>query len=171
MADLKRTFTIEIAGVKESVTNLESLEGILSKMEKQVETINKNGGFSVVSKEMNKNTREAIDLAKAEEIAQGGVVSSYREKQKALTALGKGDAQGVINAGNIIQQLVAEGKISSQDAGDIKRMMNSTTEGYHGVVTQYGADFSNKWTATNNAIKTIETNVKTIMGYKGNERQ
>ena len=89
MADLKRTFTIEIAGVKESVTNLESLEGILSKMEKQVETINKNGGFSVVSKEMNKNTREAIDLAKAEEIAQGNVVSSYREKQKALTALGK----------------------------------------------------------------------------------
>ena len=89
MADLKRTFTIEIAGVKESVTNLESLEDILSKMEKQVETINKNGGFSVVSKEMNKNTREAIDLAKAEEIAQGNVVSSYREKQKALTALGK----------------------------------------------------------------------------------
>jgi len=90
MADnLKKTFTIEILGVKESVTNLESLESILDKMEKQVETINKNGGFSVVSKEQNKNTKEAIDLAKAEEIAQGKTVSSYKEKQKAMSALGK----------------------------------------------------------------------------------
>lgn len=90
MADnLKKTFTIEIAGVKESVTNLESLEDILVKMEKQVETINKNGGFSVVSKEANKNTKEAIDLAKAEQIAQGEVVSSYKDKQKALSTLGK----------------------------------------------------------------------------------
>lgn len=90
MADnLKKTFTIEIAGVKESVTNLESLEDILVKMEKQVETINKNGGFSVVSKEANKNAKEAIDLAKAEQIAQGEVVSSYKDKQKALSTLGK----------------------------------------------------------------------------------
>lgn len=90
MADnLKKTFTIEIAGVKESVTNLESLEDILVKMEKQVETINKNGGFSVISKEANKNTKEAIDLAKAEQIAQGEVVSSYKDKQKALSTLGK----------------------------------------------------------------------------------
>ena len=96
----------------------------------------------------------------AQMVADGRI--SQEDANRVLTALGKGDAQGVINAGNIIQQLVAEGKISSQDAGDIKRMMNSTTEGYHGVVTQYGADFSNKWTATNNAIKTIETNVKTI---------
>lgn len=90
MADnLKKTFTIEIQGVKESVTNLESLESILDKMEKQVESINKNGGFSVISKEQNKNTKEAIDLAKAEEIAQGKTVSSYKEKQKAMSALGK----------------------------------------------------------------------------------
>ena len=91
MADTikKRTFEIEIAGVKESVANLESLENVLDKMEKQVDSINKNGGFSVVSKEMNKNTKEAIDLAKAEEIAQGEVISSYREKQKAMSALGR----------------------------------------------------------------------------------
>lgn len=85
----KRTFEIEIAGVKESVTNLESLEQVLDKMEKQVESINKNGGFSVVSKEANKNTKEAIDLAKAEQIAQGDVISSYKDKQAAMRTLGK----------------------------------------------------------------------------------
>ena len=85
----KRTFEIEILGVKESVSNLETLEQVLDKMEKQVDSINKNGGFTVVSKEANKNTKEAIDLAKAEEIAQGEVISSYKEKQKALSTLGK----------------------------------------------------------------------------------
>lgn len=85
----KRTFEIEIAGVKESVTNLESLEKVLDKMEKQVENINSKGGFSVVSKEANKNTKEAIDLAKAEQIAQGDVISSYKEKQAAMRTLGK----------------------------------------------------------------------------------
>lgn len=85
----KRTFEIEILGVKESVSNLETLEQVLDKMEKQVDNINKNGGFTVVSKEANKNTKEAIDLAKAEEIAQGEVISSYKEKQKALSTLGK----------------------------------------------------------------------------------
>ena len=90
MADNKtKEFFIKINGIKESVTNLESLESVLSTMEKQVENINKNGGFSVVSKEANKNTKEAIDLAKAEEIAQGEVISSYKEKQKALTTIGK----------------------------------------------------------------------------------
>lgn len=90
MADnLKKTFTIEIAGVKESVTNLETLEGVLDKMEKQVESINKNGGFSVISKQAKQSSKEAVDIAKAEEVAQNKVATSYREKQKALTAIGK----------------------------------------------------------------------------------
>lgn len=84
-----KEFFIKINGIKESVTNLESLESVLQKMESQVENINKNGGFSVVSKEANKNTKEAIDLAKAEQIAQGEVVSSYKEKQTAMRTLGK----------------------------------------------------------------------------------
>ena len=87
MAD--RTFSIEIQGVKESVKNLQSLEEVLSKMEKEVETIKKAGGFQVITKEANKATKEAIDLAKAEEIANGEVISSYKEKQKALSTLGK----------------------------------------------------------------------------------
>lgn len=90
MADnLKKTFTIEIAGVKESVTNLETLEGVLDKMEKQVESINKNGGFSVISKQAKQSSKEAVDIAKAEEVAQNKVATSYREKQRALTAIGK----------------------------------------------------------------------------------
>lgn len=87
MAD--RVFSIEIQGVKESVKDLQSLEEVLSKMEKEVETIKKAGGFQVITKEANKATKEAIDLAKAEEIANGEVISSYKEKQKALSALGK----------------------------------------------------------------------------------
>ena len=89
MSENTKIFEIKINGVKESVTNLESLEDVLQKMEKQVENINKNGGFSVVSKEANKNAKESIDLAKAEQIAQGEVISSYKEKQKALSTLGK----------------------------------------------------------------------------------
>ena len=87
MAD--RVFSIEIQGVKESVKDLQSLEEVLSKMEKEVETIKKAGGFQVITKEANKATKEAIDLAKAEEIANGEVISSYKEKQKALSTLGK----------------------------------------------------------------------------------
>jgi len=89
MAENRKEFYISIGGIKESVQNLETLEGILDKMEKQVDTINKNGGFSVVSKEANKNTKEAIDLAKAEEIANNQVISSYKEKQTAMRTLGK----------------------------------------------------------------------------------
>ena len=85
----KRTFEIEITGVKESVTSLSTLEKVLERMEKTVESINSKGGFSIVSKEANKNTKEAIDLAKAEEIAQGKVISSYKDKQTAMRALGK----------------------------------------------------------------------------------
>jgi archaellum component FlaC len=85
----KRTFEIEITGVKESVTSLTTLEKVLERMEKTVESINSKGGFSIVSKEANKNTKEAIDLAKAEEIAQGKVISSYKDKQTAMRALGK----------------------------------------------------------------------------------
>lgn len=90
MADnLTKTFNIQINGVKESITSLTSLEKVLERMEKTVENINKNGGFTVITKEANKNTKEAIDLAKAEEVAQGKTISSYKEKQKALSSLGK----------------------------------------------------------------------------------
>ena len=89
MAETRKEFYISIGGIKESIQNLETLEGILDKMEKQVDSINKNGGFSVVSKEANKNTKEAIDLAKAEEIANNKVISSYKEKQTAMRTLGK----------------------------------------------------------------------------------
>lgn len=108
MAEYTKEFYIKIGGIKESVENMQTLEGVLDKVEKQVENINKNGGFTVVSKEANKNTKEAIDLAKAQKIANDEVVSSYRDKQKALTALGKE-----------IKTMVAEDEQSIQKQGEL----------------------------------------------------
>lgn len=108
MAEYTKEFYIKIGGIKESVENMQTLEGVLDKVEKQVENINKNGGFTVVSKEANKNTKEAIDLAKAQNIANDEVVSSYRDKQKALTALGKE-----------IKTMVAEDEQSIQKQGEL----------------------------------------------------
>ena len=108
MAEYTKEFYIKIGGIKESVENIQTLESVLDKVEKQVENINKNGGFTVVSKEANKNTKEAIDLAKAQKIANDEVVSSYRDKQKALTALGKE-----------IKTMVAEDEQSIQKQGEL----------------------------------------------------
>lgn len=108
MAEYTKEFYIKIGGIKESVENMQTLEGVLDKVEKQVENINKNGGLTVVSKEANKNTKEAIDLAKAQKIANDEVASSYRDKQKALTALGKE-----------IKTMVAEDEQSIQKQGEL----------------------------------------------------
>ena len=108
MAEYTKEFYIKIGGIKESVENIQTLESVLDKVEKQVENINKNGGFTVVSKEANKNTKEAIDLAKAQKIANDEVASSYRDKQKALTALGKE-----------IKTMVAEDEQSIQKQGEL----------------------------------------------------
>lgn len=90
MADTNiKQFRIEIGGIKESLTNLETLEDVLKGVEKQVENINKNGGFSVGTKEQNKALKEQIDLEKANQTIQENSQKSYREKQKVLSALGK----------------------------------------------------------------------------------
>ena len=89
MAENKKNFYIEIGGIKESVTNLESLEQVLDKVEAQVAEINKNGGFTVANKESAKALKEQIELEKANQTIVENSQKSYREKQKVLSALGK----------------------------------------------------------------------------------
>jgi hypothetical protein len=49
-----KEFYIKIGGIKESIDNLSTLEEALSSIEKKVNTVNSNGGFTVASKESNK---------------------------------------------------------------------------------------------------------------------
>ena len=49
-----KEFYIKIGGIKESISNLSTLEEALSSIEKKVNTVNSNGGFTVTSKESSK---------------------------------------------------------------------------------------------------------------------
>ena len=49
-----KEFYIKIGGIKESISNLSTLEEALSSIEKKVNTVNSNGGFTVASKESSK---------------------------------------------------------------------------------------------------------------------
>lgn len=119
-----KEFYIKIGGIKESISNLSTLEDALSSIEKKVNTVNSNGGFTVASKESNKamdelakltqkitqydkeyqmaveaskgvlrdknqEVKQAIELEKANIVAQEGAKSTYYEKQQLLNALGK----------------------------------------------------------------------------------
>lgn len=119
-----KVFTIKIDGIKESISNLSTLEDALSSIEKKVNTVNSNGGFTVASKESskamdelakltqkitqydkeyqmaveaskgvlrdkNQEVKQAIELEKANIVAQEGAKSTYYEKQQLLSALGK----------------------------------------------------------------------------------
>lgn len=118
-----KEFYIKIGGIKESISNLSTLEQALSSIEKKVNTVNSNGGFTVASKESNKamdelakltqkitqydkeyqmaveaskgvlrdknqEVKQAIELEKANIVAQEGAKSTYYEKQQLLNALG-----------------------------------------------------------------------------------
>lgn len=119
-----KEFYIKIGGIKESISNLSTLEDALSSIEKKVNTVNRNGGFTVASKESNKamdelakltqkitqydkeyqmaveaskgvlrdknqEVKQAIELEKANIVAQEGAKSTYYEKKQLLSALGK----------------------------------------------------------------------------------
>lgn len=121
---MEKEFNIKIGGIKESMSELESLEAALESIEKRTEKINKNGGFSVSSKESNKAmdelakltqkithydeeyakaveaskgvlkdknqaVKEAIELENANIVVDNNIRSSYYDKQKVLSALGK----------------------------------------------------------------------------------
>ena len=57
-----KEFYIKIGGIKESISNLSTLEEALSSIEKKVNTVNSNGGFTVTSKESSKAMDELAKL-------------------------------------------------------------------------------------------------------------
>lgn len=88
---MEKEFNIKIGGIKESISNLESLEEALSSIERKTENINKNGGFSVASKEGNKAMDELAKLTQKitqydEEYARAVEASKgvLKDKNKAI---------------------------------------------------------------------------------------
>ena len=74
-----KVFNIQIGGVKESITNLESLESVLASLESKVKNINDKGGFSVANKESAKAMDELGKLTQK--------ITHYDEEyQKAVEA-------------------------------------------------------------------------------------
>ena len=76
---MEKEFQIKIGGIKESLSNLESLEAALESIEKKTENINSKGGFSVTTKEGNKALDELAKLTQK--------ITQYDEEyQKAVEA-------------------------------------------------------------------------------------
>lgn len=96
---MDKEFNIHIGGIKESISNLESLESALASIEKKTENINKNGGFSVASKDGNKAMDELAKLTQKitqydEEYARAveaskGVLKDKNQKVKEAIELEK----------------------------------------------------------------------------------
>lgn len=51
---MDKEWKIKIGGIQESVENLTTLKEVLSSIERKVNTVNSNGGFTVSSKESKK---------------------------------------------------------------------------------------------------------------------
>lgn len=131
---MDKVFNIQIGGIKESITNLESLESALASIEKKTENINKNGGFSVVSKDDMKNMDELAKLtqkiAQYDEEYSKAVASAKKqlsEKNKEVKT-----AVEVENAYNTVQNKTAntyaEKQQRLQALGKIIRNTNAVTD-------------------------------------------
>lgn len=131
---MDKVFNIQIGGIKESITNLESLESALASIEKKTENINKNGGFSVASKDDIKNMDELAKLtqkiAQYDEEYSKAVASAKKqlsEKNKEVKT-----AVEVENAYNTVQNKTAntyaEKQQRLQALGKIIRNTNAVTD-------------------------------------------
>lgn len=96
-----KVFNIQIGGVKESITNLESLESVLASLESKVKNINDKGGFSVANKESAKAMDELGKLTQK--------ITQYDEEyQRAVEA-----SKGVLkNKNNEVKQAIELEKAS-----------------------------------------------------------
>jgi len=84
-----KQFRIEIGGVKESIANLETLEDVLGKVEKQVSEINAGGKLGAAYKLANKELEEQIKLERDNITIQQNATNTYKQKQQLLSALGR----------------------------------------------------------------------------------
>ena len=77
-----KVFNIQIGGIKESITNLESLESVLASLESKVKEINDKGGFSVANKESAKAMDELGKLTQK--------ITQYDEEYQRAVEASKG---------------------------------------------------------------------------------
>ena len=109
-----KVFNIQIGGVKESITNLESLESVLASLESKVKNINDKGGFSVANKESAKAMDELGKLTQK--------IAHYDEEyQKAVEA-----SKGVLKDKNqAVKEAIELEKASLVIEENAKSILNS----------------------------------------------
>ena len=96
-----------------------------------------------------------------DQMVKNGTISEA-DARLIIQALGSGDAQGILNATNIIDKLTDEGKLSETQRDDLKKQIHDSSEEYKGVVTNYGEHFSGKLTSTNTSLASINAYVAAI---------
>lgn len=131
---MDKVFNIQIGGIKESITNLESLESALASIEKKTENINKNGGFSVASKDDIKNMDELAKLTQKLELYDEQYAKAVAAAKKEISERNKEvkTAVEVENAYNTVQNKTAntyaEKQQRLQALGKIIRNTNAVTD-------------------------------------------
>lgn len=131
---MDKVFNIQIGGIKESITNLESLESALASIEKKTENINKNGGFSVVSKDEMRNMDELAKLTQKLELYDEQYAKAVAAAKKEISERNKEvkTAVDVENAYNTVQNKTAntyaEKQQRLQALGKIIRNTNAVTD-------------------------------------------
>lgn len=131
---MDKVFNIQIGGIKESITNLESLESALASIEKKTENINKNGGFSVVSKDDMRNMDELAKLTQKLELYDEQYAKAVAAAKKEISERNKEvkTAVDVENAYNTVQNKTAntyaEKQQRLQALGKIIRNTNAVTD-------------------------------------------
>lgn len=131
---MDKLFHIQIGGIKESITNLESLESALASIEKKTENINKNGGFSVASKDDIKNMDELAKLTQKLELYDEQYAKAVAAAKKEISERNKEvkTAVEVENAYNTVQNKTAntyaEKQQRLQALGKIIRNTNAVTD-------------------------------------------
>lgn len=127
----KRSYEIEIKGIKQAVQDTESLSKAFEGLQKGTKSAEQ------ASKEYQKALREQTALEKAEETIANGQAETYAEKQKLLTALGRviknlneSDAEQAKRQKELIQQyaaLNAELKAFDKTMGNNQRSVGDYT--------------------------------------------
>ena len=144
-----KVFNIQIGGVKESITNLESLESVLASLESKVKNINDKGGFSVANKESAKAMDELGKLtqkiAHYDEEYQKAVEASkgvLKDKNQAVKEAIELEKASLVIEENAKSTYVEKQQLLSALGKTIKSMSTDTEENkqkQQELIAQYSA--------------------------------
>ena len=168
-----KEFYIKIGGIKESISNLSTLEEALSSIEKKVNTVNSNGGFTVASKEsskamdeLGKLTQKITQYDKEYQMAveaSKGVLKDKNQEVKQAIELEK--ANLVVQEG--AKSTYAEKQQLLSALGNVIKNTNAETE----EEIQKQNELKAQYAALNQELKnfdaSLSNNIKNVGGYSG----